>query len=187
MARNESKGKHRDLKKYCDRALTVGLDHAKVIDPASIVTGAWVRLKCQFGCDHYGETYCCPPYSPKPEETVKMLASYKRAILFHAELSFSDKWRKQAKNIKLGLVKLEGDMFKDGYYKALALLGGHCTFCKECANLKGEPCALPHKARPAMEACGIDVFQTARWNGFRIQPLKEKGENLNLFRLILVD
>jgi len=50
-------GKDTNLKKYCDRALAFGLTHAVVIDPASVVTAAWVRLKCQFGCSHYGETY----------------------------------------------------------------------------------------------------------------------------------
>jgi hypothetical protein len=38
-----------------------------------------------------------------------------------------------------------------------------------------------------MESCGIDVFQTVRNNGFTIETLKEKGETLNLFRMMLVD
>jgi len=38
-----------------------------------------------------------------------------------------------------------------------------------------------------MEGCGIDVFQTARNNGFFIQPLREKTENQNLYRLMLVE
>jgi predicted metal-binding protein len=139
MDQDAPAGKNTNLEKYCDRALAFGLTHAVVIDPASVVTAAWVRFKCQFGCSHYGETYSCPPHSP------------------------------------------------DGYYRALALLGGQCTFCKECANLKGEPCTFPEKPRPAMESCGIDVFQTVRNNGFTIEPLREKGETLNLFRMILVD
>jgi hypothetical protein len=38
-----------------------------------------------------------------------------------------------------------------------------------------------------MESCGIDVFQTARNNGFFIQTLKEKTETQNLYCLMLVD
>ena len=38
------------------------------------------------------------------------------------------------------LVDLEGEMFKNGYYKALLFLAGPCHLCKECAKGKGEPC-----------------------------------------------
>jgi hypothetical protein len=38
-----------------------------------------------------------------------------------------------------------------------------------------------------MESCGIDVYQTARNNGFPIQPLRHKGETQNLYCLMLVD
>ena len=38
-----------------------------------------------------------------------------------------------------------------------------------------------------MEACGIDVFQTARNNGFFIETLREKTETQNLYCIILVD
>ena len=86
MDQDAPAGKNTNLGKYCDRALAFGLTHAVVIDPASVVTAAWVRLKCQFGCSHYGETYSCPPYSPTHRETAEMLATYNRAILFHAEV-----------------------------------------------------------------------------------------------------
>ena len=38
-----------------------------------------------------------------------------------------------------------------------------------------------------MEACGIDVYRTARNNGCFIQPLKEKTETQNNYCLLLVD
>jgi hypothetical protein len=38
-----------------------------------------------------------------------------------------------------------------------------------------------------MEACGIDVFQTARNNGFFIRTLREKAEAQNIYCLLLVD
>jgi hypothetical protein len=38
-----------------------------------------------------------------------------------------------------------------------------------------------------MEACGLDVFQTARNNNFSITTLKEKTETQNIYRLMLVD
>jgi len=38
-----------------------------------------------------------------------------------------------------------------------------------------------------MESSGIDVFQTARNNGFGIVPLRERNETRNIFCLMLVD
>ena len=85
------------------------------------------------------------------------------------------------------IVELEGEMFKDGYYKAFALLSGPCGLCAECAKSKNKPCNFGNRARPSMESCGIDVYQTAWNNGFPIQPLRHKGETQNLYCLLLVD
>jgi predicted metal-binding protein len=85
------------------------------------------------------------------------------------------------------LVDLEGEIFKDGYYKAFAFLSGPCGLCKECRKLQGEACEFRDKARPFMEGCGIDVYQTARNNGFFIETLRENSQTQNNYRLILVD
>ncbi len=83
---------------------------------------------------------------------------------------------------------MEGEMFKDGFYKAFVFLAGPCSLCKEgCAKSKQEPCRFGEKPRPSMEGAGIDVFQTARNNGFPIVPLKEMTETQNLYALMLVD
>ncbi|MCX7817518.1 MAG: DUF2284 domain-containing protein [Syntrophales bacterium] len=175
-----------DLRKYCDAARGFGAKDAKVIDPASVVTAPWVRFKCLFGCP-YRHRYSCPPHTPTPEQTRKMLDSYRRAILFHVEAPYS---KERAKNMVAyleNLAKLEGEMFKDGYYKAFVMLAGPCVLCKECGLIEGVPCRFPARTRPSMEACGIDVFQTARNNGFFIKTLREKTETQNLFCLMLVD
>jgi len=46
---------------FAQRAMEQGALSAKVIEPGSIVTAPWVRLKCQFGCGRYGKSHCCPP------------------------------------------------------------------------------------------------------------------------------
>jgi hypothetical protein len=38
-----------------------------------------------------------------------------------------------------------------------------------------------------MEACGIDVFKTARDNGFPIEVVRTHDDEMNLFGLVLVD
>jgi predicted metal-binding protein len=177
-----------DLKKYCDEALEKGAKHAKLIYPGSVVTAPWVRLKCQYGCPSgYNKCYCCPPDSPTPEQTIKILDTYHRAILFHMEAPRTPERRTQFKELSETLIKMEGDLFKEGYYKAFVYLAGACGRCKPCSRINGTPCTFPEKARPSMEAAGIDVFETARINGFFIQPLHEKMETQNVYCLMLVD
>lgn len=178
-----------DLEKYWSKVIVGRPATAAEVNPSAVVTGPWVRLKCQYGCTEYGRSYCCPPDTPTPEQTRKILESYHRAILFHikAEKDPARSRRKFLSQFYESLVDLEGEMFKDGYHRAFIFLAGPCDYCKICSKLKGEPCTFGLKARPSMEACGIDVYQTARNNGFFVKPLKDKAEAQNVFCLMLVD
>jgi predicted metal-binding protein len=62
---------------------------------------------------------------------------------------------------------------------------GPCELCREC-NLEAG-CAHPDQARPSMEACGIDVFQTARDAGFPIQVVTSCEDTANFYSLLLVE
>ncbi|MHB8764600.1 MAG: DUF2284 domain-containing protein [Deferrisomatales bacterium] len=176
-----------DLEGYIEAARGFGATGAKVISPGTVVTAPWVRWKCQFGCRGFGGSHCCPPHTPTDAETRRLLDSYQRAILFHLEAPHRPGRGKLFKEYFAKLVELEGTVFKDGYYKALVLVAGPCSVCAECAATKGNPCSFGAKARPSMESCGIDVFQTARNHGFGIGPLREKTETQNIYSLLLVD
>ena len=176
-----------DLEKYCQRAIAGGATHAKQIHPGSVVTAAWVRWKCQYGCPDYGKRYTCPPNTPTPEQTKAMIDCYHRAILFHIEAPYGKERKEHYKKFYDTLLDLEGEMFKDGYYRAFVILAGPCMLCKECAKSTGSPCNFGFRARPSMEAVGIDVYQTARNNSFFIKPLRERTETQNSYCLMLVD
>jgi predicted metal-binding protein len=176
-----------DLEKYYSRALEAGATHAKQIYPSSVVTAPWVRLKCQSGCPNYDRSHFCPPDTPTAAQTRAIIDSYQRAILFHKEAPKTPERGKDFKKYLNTITDLEGVVFKDGYYKAFVFLSGPCRLCKECAKLSGDPCNFRDRARPSMEACGIDVYQTARNNGFFIQPLMEKTDTQNVYCLMLVD
>lgn len=176
-----------DLKKYCLTAIEAGATHAKQIHPSSVVTAPWVRLKCQFGCPGYGRGLCCPPHTPTAEETRAILDSYHRAILFHLEVSDTEQQKKGNQEYMDRLIQLEGEIFKDQYYRAFVFIAGPCRQCKKCGALDGQPCASPAKARPSMESCGIDVYQTARNNGFSIQTLSERTDPKNHYCLMMID
>ena len=166
---------HDDLRRLCESARGLGAAGAKVIDPASVVTATWVRLKCQYGCSGYGRRLTCPPYSPDPATTRTMLSEYGHAILVHA---------RGGTDVKEVVVALEREAFLAGHYKAFAMGAGPCRLCPEC-DVTG-PCRNNDRARPCMEASGIDVFQTARTNGFEIKVLTSHECTGNHYGLVLV-
>jgi predicted metal-binding protein len=156
-------------------ATALGAVEAKIVTPSSVVTAEWVRMKCRYGCDGYGSSWCCPPRSPEPEQTRRVLDCYTTALLAH----FGSDVR-----VTRAMVKLEREAFLAGWYKSLAFGAGPCSLCKECDK---EVCRNAEHARPSMEACGIDVFATARANGFPIEVLKERSSAENCYGLLLIE
>jgi predicted metal-binding protein len=164
-----------DLDTFLTRAIALGADEAKVIDAATIVTAPWVRLKCRFGCELYNEGYCCPPNTPTPDEMREVIEGYQRALLIHCT---------GVPGPSRIAVELEREVFLAGFYKALGLGAGPCRECTRCPP-KG--CAHPDRARPSMEACGIDVYATVRINGYPIEVLVDTRCRGNYYALVLVD
>jgi predicted metal-binding protein len=163
------------IETFVQRATEQGAQSAKVIDPAGIVTAPWVRLKCQFGCSRYGKSLCCPPRTPTPAEMRSVIDCYARALLIHC--------RGNVHPTKIA-AKLEKEMFLSGFHKALGFGAGPCRLCKDCGE---GGCLHPERARPSMEACGVDVYATARNNGYPIEVLKDKSCEGNYFSLVLID
>jgi predicted metal-binding protein len=175
---------------YCKKALEIGMDGAKVIEPRSIVTAEWVRMKCQFGCPMFGQRLTCPPHAPTPDVTRKVIDSYRKAILVYRTLAGVERAKGQDENtfrleFHKALVGFEIGIFLDGYYKAWSMGSGYCRLCKECDP--GGFCRHGFEARPAMEACGIDVFKTARDNGFRINVVRTREDDMNVFGVVLIE
>jgi predicted metal-binding protein len=164
--------------RWAKRAVELGAAEAKVISPASVVTATWVRLKCQYGCGGYGLRLTCPPYSPTPQQTRAMLAEYRAAVLVHNP--GDEKWIP----IKEIVADLEREVFLAGHYQAFAFGSGPCTLCETC-NLRH--CDYPGRARPAMEAAGIDVYATARAAGFPIAVVTDHDCPQNYYGLVLIE
>ena len=171
----------KSVESFCEKAMEMGIAGAKVIEPGSIATAEWVRMKCQFGCPGFGKRLTCPPHAPTPEFIRKVIDSYEKAILLHLRLEKKERSR----GFNETVVRLEVEIFLDGYYKAWSMGSGPCDLCKEC-NLSGS-CKHGMEARPSMEACGIDVFKTARDNGFPIEVLRTREEERNIYGVILVE
>jgi predicted metal-binding protein len=169
--------------KFIEKAVELGAKDARVIKTDSIVTAAWVRWKCRYGCGGYGSSLCCPPNSPTYLETRDLVDCYENALLVH----FTEDIESAAEGPKdpTGVIAfLERDFFLEGYYKAFALGAGPCKLCAECTMKK---CRHAESARPSMESCGIDVFSTVRNNGYSIEVLKDESDQMNRFGIVLIE
>lgn len=173
------------LYKYARVARELGADGAKIIRAENVFVRDWVFWKCKFGCEGFGERLTCPPRSPSPEQTRRIVSEYKHALLLHfvRDPEGGKKPRKSFTITKF-VADLERRIFLDGYFKAWGMGCGPCRLCRAC---DAEECRHPRDARPSMEACGISVFETARKAGFPIEVVTDYDECSNRYGLILIE
>ena len=94
------------------RALELGAEKAKLIDTETVVMAEWVRWKCQYGCPLFEKDPFHPPIAPDAESTKKVLKEYTKAILLNGP---------DGQSLTEAAVRLEGEAYHWGYYKAFAL------------------------------------------------------------------
>jgi predicted metal-binding protein len=173
------------------KAEQLGVSSTKPIRTEDVYVEHWVRQKCQYGCPRYGKRFTCPPYSPTPEETSRILQRYRQALL----IQFADLHEGRRPKVHEIMFKLEREAFLSGLYKAFAYAAGPCRLCRNCVAEEIESpnehsrkeCKFPEKARPSMEAVGIDVFQTVSRAGYPIGVVRQIGDCFTLFGMLLLD
>ncbi|NVM02812.1 MAG: DUF2284 domain-containing protein [Candidatus Helarchaeota archaeon] len=169
----------------------------KYIPANKVVVDGWPRWKCMFGCEVYGNRLCCPPFVPSPEETKKLIAEYKHALLIGFKGEVSGPILQNHKKMQKTMIKLEKKAFDLNYPKALVFSTGSCLLCKKCikeeldANIDPAMaktfCRHKNKARLSMEAAGIDVFSTVENVGLKLETITEKNlDKLKYFGLLLI-
>jgi len=107
-----------DLNRLCQLAVIFGAADARLIKAEGIIVSDWVLLKCQYGCDGYGKSLTCPPYSPTPEKFRKTLKGYGQAILLKFEPREQEYDWKSTHEV---VARLEKEAFLSGYYSAFGL------------------------------------------------------------------
>ena len=176
----------KDLEKYCQKALELGADQARIIPVREIVVDDRVPLKCQIPrCFGYGAGAHCPPNTLKPAELREILKLYEWAILFIKEVPPEVIVRDKAtikervavyQSVFKIVSELESLAFYDGHYLAFGFGAGSCrhTFCgqqENCQALEGKRCRFSLLARPSMEAVGFDVYKMVAQAGWDIYPI----------------
>lgn len=185
-----------DIERYKEIALELGASACEIIPADWVSVDERVRLKCFVPrCYRVGESPNCPPYTPGTDEVRRALIKYQWAILFKINVeplsdylpsqSRSPSQRRQVlfyhRKTNEVVCELEGLAFRDGYYLAMGFGGGSCKdyLCNGlvCQFLDSGRCRLPLRARPAMEAMGINVFELITRVGWEVYPLTYAEED----------
>jgi len=77
--------------------MELGASEAKILPAAKVVVEDRVVFKCKVGCNNYGKTLMCPPYTPTAEEFRKILGEYRYAMF----MKFDSKAEADAETQKL--------------------------------------------------------------------------------------
>jgi predicted metal-binding protein len=176
----------KDLDHFKQKSMELGASMAQIIPADWVQIDERVKLKCSVSlCPNYDKCIHCPPHTPSTEFIRKALSRYAHAILFALEVSpvdhFSDRsterhaaadWIRKSLEI---VGTLETLAFGSGYYLAMGFGQGSCrkALCgqNKCLVLEGKGCPYPLKARPSMEAVGMDVYGLVTRVGWEIYPI----------------
>jgi predicted metal-binding protein len=166
------------LKDIMARLRQQGASAVKMINISDIVVDERVRLKCQIPvCDSYNKNLMCPPHVPSVAAFREALSCYARAILLQITSPLQEAAAEKpsvdvyatAKKLHELVNMAEKWAFEYNFRFATGLMGGCCRLCDECVAIQhGHFCRYPFKARPSMEAMGIDVVETVKLAGLPI-------------------
>jgi predicted metal-binding protein len=179
-----------DFDRYRELALQSGASNAVLIPSSEVKIDERVRLKCLVPrCIRAGETPNCPPHGLELNLVRQALSQFSWAILFKCDVepleeyvpgkgaSKAEQRRVLSFHEKSGKIvdKLERQAYKDGYHLAMGFGGGSCKdyLCQglTCQVLDSGRCRFPNRARPAMEAVGIDVISMINRVGWQAYAL----------------
>ncbi len=195
-------------------ALDHGVADAKIIPATKVAVEDRVVLKCKIGCNNYGKTLACPPYTPSAEEFRKIVSEYNYAMFMkfkskaqadpevYKQLTVAETdptvpkevkekvakfwadWKDDKKKMLQNVVDLEKAAMNKGYSLAVAFVSGTCQLCEKC-NTETKICAHPNLARWSEDAVGVNVRKTAANAGIKVTfPFAKNPES---FALLLID
>jgi predicted metal-binding protein len=161
-------------------------DYKWIVPQQDIVVAQWVRFRCMFGCNNYGNNGACPPVVPSIEECRNMIYGYENAVMFHFPMQSVN--QDDITTLMARLVKLEREVFLAGCYKAFLLQLGSCELCKGCVAVDTRAkCVNKSMSRPGADAMGVDVYKTAHNVGYPIQVVKDHSDVTNRYAFLLID
>ena len=186
----------RRFSEFTGIALKAGATAARIIPVKRVAIDERVRLKCEVPrCAGYGQFLTCPPHVMSVDTFKKVLSRYKWGLIVQVEAQDIDSTDKGKGRISQAILKeyrelhrpfklklseiveaVELAAFKKGMRFATGFVGGSCVLCERCVGDKlSKACRHPFRARPPMEAVGIDVVKTAQNAGLPIHLSSSKN------------
>ena len=134
-----------------------------------------------------GRCLTCPPHSPTPEETRRLVDGYETILFLRFDVRPErSEWLKSAPWVLETALRLERELFLLGHHKVFAIAGGRaCDLGEACGS--PETCASRERLRPGLAGCGIDVFSTSANAGWPLRVVAAEGEPYHRYALLLVE
>ncbi len=193
-----------DLEMLRGKALAAGASEASIIGAASVAIDAEVMKRVQgspaasTGSTGYASYHWPLSYPKDPVE--EAVAAFQKAVFFRVAAAGSAPERlggpisdRAERDLYYKVYEItaavESASFYYGHHLAVGFAVGNCraVFCADepaCQAMKrGQGCLHPYKARPSLEAVGIDARELGRKTGWNIIP--DDGEAF-LAGLVLV-
>ncbi len=164
-----------------------GFTNVKFVHTPQLATASWVRLRCQYTCRNARKSDFVPPFSPTVDDTIRMMEEYKFGLLVRREepvplrLPNGDVWSA----FQDSLIHSEQECATRGYGKAFALAVGNCLFCHHDDSMR--PCDFNAKKRPTLEAIGFNMHDTLKMLAWEHYLVREPGDPMSLFGLLLLE
>jgi len=198
-----------EIATLCQRARDLGATEVRAFSAEEVVLDERTALKCRVPiCNNYGLNLMCPPHVMSLREFAGALSRYHHAMLVRVEIPSAelgtghdsgqdasptplrpgqtDVFRVAKQKLYDILYQIEALCLERGYHFAAGLGAGSCTLCDECVGPRsGLPCRHPFRARPSMEAVGIDVIATAQKAGLALSFEGKGGRSW--VGLVLID
>lgn len=148
-----------------DSALEQGAYQAALLKPRDLIIDERVRLKCQVPiCPHYNQCLMCPPHTMSLKQFRKVTEKYELALLVQVKSAGWEEQQVLAAEQKLhgAINHLESQALARGCYFAAGFIASSCKLCPNCVGIHSRKgCLHPYKARPSIEAMGVDIYRTA--------------------------
>ncbi len=174
-----------------DKGKQYGLESIQPFRVKDIVVAQWVNLKCRYGCSQYKSNWSCPPATPDLNEVKTILSEYSTALMLIGSQNRNDFYKDSNRNrtdqVKYwkSTVSLERMLFLKGYDKAVSLVSGACSLCKECAYPRA--CRFPMEKRPTVESFYIDLIGTLKALGIDTRVAMKLSDTFKYYSIILLD
>jgi predicted metal-binding protein len=142
-----------------------GATHCQFISSGLLIPDERIRKYCyENKCGCYDKHLMCPPRTGSIAEVSQKLKLFNTGILVQYTKRLEvqkDTAGVTAAKLALHYMVLETEKYlteNAGIVKIFGLIGGECELCNPCAGYSAEACVYPDRARPSLEALGVDVI-----------------------------